>query len=86
VNHELTPQLEDLFAFLRFPSISPDSSHHGEVRACAEWLIAKLTGSGMATELHDTPKHPIVVARNPHVAGRRTVSFTATTTCNRSIR
>ena len=73
VNHELTPQLEDLFSFLRFPSISTDSKHAPDVRACAAWLIAKLGGMGLATELHETPGHPVVVARNPHVAGRRTV-------------
>ena len=73
VNHELTPQLEDLFSFLRFPSISTDSKHAPDVRACAAWLIAKLGGMGLATELHETPGHPVVVARNLHVAGRRTV-------------
>ena len=62
-----------MFSFLRFPSISTDSSHNGDVRACAEWLIAKLTAMGLATELHETPKHPVVIARNAHVAGRRTV-------------
>jgi acetylornithine deacetylase/succinyl-diaminopimelate desuccinylase-like protein len=69
----VTPDLDTLFSFLRFPSISTDSSHNGDVRACAEWLIAKLAGMGLATELHDTPKHPVVIARNEHVAGRRTV-------------
>ncbi len=69
----VTSELEDLFSFLRFPSISTDSSHAGDVRACAEWLLAKLTGMGLVTELHDTPKHPIVVARNVHVPGRHTV-------------
>lgn len=43
------------------------------MRACAEWLLAKLTGMGLSTELHETPKHPVVVARNAQVAGRRTV-------------
>jgi acetylornithine deacetylase/succinyl-diaminopimelate desuccinylase-like protein len=69
----VSPQLEDLFAFLRFPSISTDSSHAGDVRACAEWLIAKLTGMGLTAELHETPKHPVVIARNAQVPGRRTV-------------
>ncbi len=73
VTAEFTPELENLFSFLRFPSISTDSSHAGDVRACAEWLIAKLTGMGLATELHETPKHPLVVARNEHISGRRTV-------------
>lgn len=70
---DLTPELENLFSFLRFPSISTDSRHHGDVRACAEWLVAKLAAMGLATELHDTPKHPVVIARNEHLAGRRTV-------------
>lgn len=69
----VTPDLENLFSFLRFPSISTDSQHNGDVRACADWLVAKLTGMGLATELHETPQHPIVVARNGHVPGRRTV-------------
>jgi acetylornithine deacetylase/succinyl-diaminopimelate desuccinylase-like protein len=69
----MTPELENLFSFLRFPSVSTDSRHVGDVRACAEWLIAKLAGMGLATELHETPMHPVVIARNEHVAGRRTV-------------
>ena len=69
----MTPDLETLFTFLRFPSISTDSNHAGDVRACAGWLIGKLDGMGLATELYETPKHPVVVARNEHIAGRRTV-------------
>ena len=69
----MTPELENLFSFLRFPSISTDSSHAGDVRACAEWLVEKLSEMGLATELHETPKHPVVLARNPQVPGRRTV-------------
>lgn len=69
----MTKQLEDLFAFLRFPSISTDSSHAGDVRACADWLVRKLGGMGLATELHETPKHPIVVARNEHEEGKKTL-------------
>jgi acetylornithine deacetylase/succinyl-diaminopimelate desuccinylase-like protein len=69
----VTPDLEDLFSFLRFPSISTDSRHADDVRACASWLLAKLGAMGLETELHETPKHPVVVARNAHVPGRRTV-------------
>lgn len=68
----MTKQLEDLFAFLRFPSISTDSSHAGDVRNCANWLIEKLTGMGLDVELHETAKHPIVIARNKHEAGKKT--------------
>lgn len=69
----VTPELEDLFSFLRFPSISTDSAHAADVRNCADWLMRKLAGMGLATELHETPRHPVVLARNTHVSGRRTV-------------
>jgi acetylornithine deacetylase/succinyl-diaminopimelate desuccinylase-like protein len=69
----VTPELEDLFAFLRFPSVSTDSRNAGDVRDCANWLVQKLTGMGLQATLHDTPGHPIVVAKNQHVEGRRTV-------------
>jgi acetylornithine deacetylase/succinyl-diaminopimelate desuccinylase-like protein len=69
----VTPDLEDLFSFLRFPSISTDSRHKKDVRACAGWLLAKLSSMGLAAELLETPGHPVVLARNNHLAGRRTV-------------
>lgn len=69
----MTPELEELFSFLRFASVSTDSRHRGDVRGCAEWLVGKLGRMGLVTELHETPGHPVVVARNAHVAGRRTV-------------
>lgn len=65
--------LEDLLTCLRFASVSTDSKHRPDVRACAEWLISKLTGMGLSAQLHETPGHPIIVAKNKHVAGRRTV-------------
>lgn len=69
----MSPELEDLFSFLRFPSVSTDSSHAADVRACGEWLLAKLAGMGLLAELHETPKHPVIVAKNHHSPDRRTV-------------
>ncbi|MCF7675547.1 MAG: M20/M25/M40 family metallo-hydrolase, partial [Akkermansiaceae bacterium] len=69
----MTPELDDLFSFLRFPSISTDSRHVGDVRACAEWLVAKLTAMGLTAEIHPTAGHPLVLARNAHLPDRRTV-------------
>lgn len=69
----MSPELERLFEHLRFPSISTDSTHAGDVRANAEWLVGQFEGIGLATELHETPKHPIVIARNEHQEGRKTV-------------
>jgi acetylornithine deacetylase/succinyl-diaminopimelate desuccinylase-like protein len=69
----MTPELTELFHFLRFPSVSTDSSHNEDTRACAEWLLAKLQKIGLSATLHETARHPVIVATNKHVAGRRTV-------------
>lgn len=65
--------LDDLLTCLRFASISTDSKHRDNTRACADWLVAKLTSMGLTTALHETPGHPVIVAKNKHIAGRRTV-------------
>lgn len=69
----MDPQVDKLLEFLRFPSVSTDSAYAGDVKSCAEWLSDKLKGIGLEAELHPTPGHPIVVARNEHKPGRRTV-------------
>jgi acetylornithine deacetylase/succinyl-diaminopimelate desuccinylase-like protein len=69
----MTPQLEDLFSFLRFPSVSTDSFHTNDVRNCANWLVKKLSEMGLSVELHETARHPVVVAKNQHITGRKTV-------------
>jgi acetylornithine deacetylase/succinyl-diaminopimelate desuccinylase-like protein len=65
--------VQELFAFLRFASISTDADYAQPTHDCAEWLKAKLTAAGLTAELHMTPGHPVVVARNQHKPGRRTV-------------
>ena len=69
----MTPALEDLFSVLRFASISTDSQHAGDVRDCANWYVDKFQSMGLSVELHETAKHPVVVARNEVVEGRKTV-------------
>ena len=65
--------LEDYYSFLRFPSVSTDDAYSEKVRACAQWLVEKLTGVGLDGQLVSTPGHPVVWARNKHQPGRRTV-------------
>ncbi len=69
----MTPQLEDLFTFLRFSSVSTDSRHKSDVRACADWLVRKLCGMGLETSLHETPGHPVVLAKSAHSPEKKTV-------------
>jgi len=73
MTNQLERQLAELFEFLRFPSISTASEHADDVRACGSWLVQKLSNMGLNVELHETSKHPIVVAKNDHREGRKTV-------------
>lgn len=69
----MTDDLKELFTFLSFPSVSTDSKHRHDVRDCADWIVRKLSSMQLVTELHETPGHPIVIARNQHQADRKTV-------------
>ncbi|MEY2546843.1 MAG: hypothetical protein QOG48_1960 [Verrucomicrobiota bacterium] len=65
--------LDEFFAFLRFASVSTDDKYKKDVNACADWLVQKLKGIGLTTQLVPTAGHPIVWAQNKHKPGRRTV-------------
>jgi acetylornithine deacetylase/succinyl-diaminopimelate desuccinylase-like protein len=65
--------LDDLFEFLRFPSVSADSQYKSSVDACADWLTSRLQRTGLGAVKYETAGHPVVVARNEHRPGRRTV-------------
>jgi acetylornithine deacetylase/succinyl-diaminopimelate desuccinylase-like protein len=65
--------LDLLLEFLRFPSISTDSAHRDDVKRCADWLAQRCRDSGLHTEVIPTPRHPVVLAKNTHRAGRQTV-------------
>ncbi|MFM1559784.1 MAG: dipeptidase [Roseibacillus sp.] len=65
--------LDELFELLRFPSISTDSRNKEDVQACAEWLAARMAAAGLSSAIHPTEKHPVVIGRNDHEAGRPTV-------------
>lgn len=69
----MSPQLTEFFDFLRIPSVSTDSKHRDDVRDCADWLVNKFTSMGLKPELHETPGHPVVIARNEPKADRPTV-------------
>jgi acetylornithine deacetylase/succinyl-diaminopimelate desuccinylase-like protein len=65
--------LEEFYSFLRFASVSTDSAYADKVRACADWLVKKLNGIGLETQLVPTAGHPVVWAKNKHQSGRKTV-------------
>lgn len=65
--------VDEYLHFLRFKSVSTNPDHAGDVAACAVWLAHKLKAIGLNPEIHPTARHPIVIARNVHKPGRRTV-------------
>jgi acetylornithine deacetylase/succinyl-diaminopimelate desuccinylase-like protein len=67
------PGISDLLTFLRFPSVSTSTDHRSDVRDCAHWLMEQLRSMGLSVSLHETPGHPVVLARNAHRPERRTV-------------
>jgi acetylornithine deacetylase/succinyl-diaminopimelate desuccinylase-like protein len=53
--------LDELFDWLRIPSVSADSKFKDDVRRAAEFVRDKLTAAGVDNaQLHETPGHPIV--------------------------
>jgi acetylornithine deacetylase/succinyl-diaminopimelate desuccinylase-like protein len=53
---------DELFQFLRIPSVSARSEHDADTRRTAEWLASQLRGAGLTVEVLDTPRHPVVLA------------------------
>jgi acetylornithine deacetylase/succinyl-diaminopimelate desuccinylase-like protein len=52
---------EELFEFLRIPSVSARSEHDADTRRTAEWLADQMRAAGLTVEVLDTPKHPVVL-------------------------
>jgi acetylornithine deacetylase/succinyl-diaminopimelate desuccinylase-like protein len=66
--------LAELKRFVRFPSVSTQTKHAADIRACAEWLAGHLKGIGMhGARVIATPRHPIVYAEWKGAPGRPTV-------------
>ena len=65
--------LEQLFDFLRFPSVSTDPARRDDVSACGQWLYEKFVSMGLYAEVRGTPGHPVIFARSKPAAGKKTV-------------
>ncbi len=52
---------DDLFEFLRIPSVSANSAHKADVARAADWVHAHLARLGFTTETIATPGHPVVL-------------------------
>jgi acetylornithine deacetylase/succinyl-diaminopimelate desuccinylase-like protein len=55
--------LSELKEFVRFPSVSAQPRHAGDVKKCAAWLAQHLRRIGLQqVSVFNTPRHPIVYA------------------------
>ena len=67
--------LDRLFQTVRLKSISTDPAYAAETRACAEWHSKDLESIGFASEVRDTPGHPIVLAKNHEAEGTKVLFY-----------
>lgn len=54
--------LDELFDYLRIPSVSTDPSHKQDVERAANWLLERLARAGLRAERLETGGHPLVYA------------------------
>lgn len=67
--------VRELCEYLRFPSVSAQPKHAGDLRACAEWIAEHCRGIGLEAEVNPTGGSPIVLARTPRRPGTRKPHF-----------
>lgn len=52
---------DELFEFLRIPSVSARSEHRADMARAAEWLAASMRRAGLTAEILPTGGHPVVL-------------------------
>src|SRR5450759_5200878 len=63
----------ELFEFLRIPSVSAKSDHNADTRRAAEWVKNSLDKIGVAAKIYPTAGHPVVVGEWRKAPGAPTV-------------
>jgi acetylornithine deacetylase/succinyl-diaminopimelate desuccinylase-like protein len=64
---------DELFAFLRIPSVSARSEHAADTARAAGWVADSLRAAGLDATVHPTPGHPVVVGEWRGARGAPTV-------------
>lgn len=65
--------LDRLKSFLEIPSVSTKPDHKPDMQRCAEFLATEFRACGLTPQIHPTPGHPILIAKNQHRSDRPTV-------------
>src|SRR5436853_354698 len=64
---------QELFDFLRIPSVSAKSEHNGDTKRAAEWVKSSLDKIGIPAKIYPTAGHPLVVGEWRNAPGAPTV-------------
>jgi acetylornithine deacetylase/succinyl-diaminopimelate desuccinylase-like protein len=67
--------IAELQELLRFPSISSQRPHDGDVIACAKWVRDHLAKLGLEARLIETGGHPIVEAKGQGQSNRNAILY-----------
>lgn len=68
--------LNELFEFLRIPSVSAKSEHKPDIERAARWVADKLRAAGLEkVEVVSTEMHPLVYGESLQAPGKPTVLF-----------
>ncbi len=67
--------ISELCEYLRFPSVSAQPKHAGDLRNCAEWIAAHGRSIGLEAEVNPTGGSPIVLMKTPRSPGSRKPHF-----------
>lgn len=73
LDQQQSRHLAELMEFLRFPTISTESSHREDLQQAAHWLCARLKQAGLQAAVSPTDGHPVVIGRSEPKADRPTV-------------
>jgi len=57
--------LAEFCEYLRFQSVSAQTEHKKDLKACADWLVSHCRQIGLEAQLRETAGNPIVVAKTP---------------------
>jgi acetylornithine deacetylase/succinyl-diaminopimelate desuccinylase-like protein len=61
IDREMHRFREELFGFLRIPSVSARSEHAPDVQVAASWLAERMRDAGLEASVMETPGHPVVL-------------------------
>ncbi len=61
IDGEMRRFQDELFEFLRIPSVSARSEHAQDIRAAAAWVARQMSDAGLQATVLETPGHPVVL-------------------------